>query len=308
MPVYNTEKYLIAAVNSILSQSYYKFELIIIDDGSTDNSLEILRNINDHRIKVFSIKHQGIASSMNFGVLNAKYDIIARMDSDDFSHQDRLLNQISFLSKFDDSNNYVVSCNFFEIDENDKIIGQKKNPEIHFDIQEQLTRRCPIINGALMLHKRIIIENDGFDESYSLAEDWDFYLRIMNKVKFYNIQKPLYYVREHFGRSTKTGELNEMIHKALFKNLKREEKIGINNIKRAKLYFDIAHFCYYNSLFERAKLYFIISNQNEKSILNYRFLIILKYMKSLLKISRKYKLYRIYGLFKKKQRKYKLSS
>ena len=99
LPVYNAGQYLAEAIESILSQSFSDFELIIINDGLTDKSLDIIRSFNDPRIVVIDQPNQGLAKTLNIGISNTKGVYIARMDQDDISLNDRFENQLQFLEK-----------------------------------------------------------------------------------------------------------------------------------------------------------------------------------------------------------------
>ena len=98
MPVYNSERYLKEAIDSILNQSYKNFELLIINDGSTDSSIDIIKSYNDSRIKLINNDcNKGLPYTRNLGLKLAKGDYIAIMDSDDISYIHRLKKQIEFL-------------------------------------------------------------------------------------------------------------------------------------------------------------------------------------------------------------------
>jgi glycosyltransferase involved in cell wall biosynthesis len=98
LPVYNAEKYVGAAVDSILRQSYEKFELIIVDDGSTDDSLSVVSSYADPRIKIFkNKKNLGIVNSLNIGISLSNGEYIARMDSDDIAFPERIAKQLEYI-------------------------------------------------------------------------------------------------------------------------------------------------------------------------------------------------------------------
>jgi len=103
MPVYNASRFLSSAIDSVLSQSYSDFELILIDDCSKDNSYEILKEYeaSDNRVKIFKNKHnKGVSYTRNFGVSKAKFDYVALIDSDDMWDKDKLKKQLEIIKKF----------------------------------------------------------------------------------------------------------------------------------------------------------------------------------------------------------------
>ena len=94
MPVFNGQTTLIAAIESILAQTYHNFELIVIDDGSRDRSLEIIKSFNDERIRVFTQVNNGLAKTLNVGIFHSNGDFIARQDQDDISMPTRIEKQV----------------------------------------------------------------------------------------------------------------------------------------------------------------------------------------------------------------------
>src|SRR6185369_3616134 len=99
MPVYNTERYLAAALKSVLAQSFTDFEFIILDDGSTDSSVHIVREFaeNDDRIRFFPLEHRGYVSVLRRGLNHCRGEFVARMDSDDISMPERFEKQLQYL-------------------------------------------------------------------------------------------------------------------------------------------------------------------------------------------------------------------
>ena len=123
MPSYNTEKFIKQTIDSVIAQTYTNWELIIVDDCSTDNSIQVINNINDLRIKLFiNEKNSGAAISRNKALQEAKGKWIAFLDSDDLWSKDKLKKQIDFM----ESNNYDFSyTNYIEINENNEELGIK---------------------------------------------------------------------------------------------------------------------------------------------------------------------------------------
>jgi glycosyltransferase involved in cell wall biosynthesis len=99
MATYNCGQYILTSINSILRQSYENFELLIIDDGSEDNSEEIIRSLNSDRIRYIKLKHIGFSAALNYGLKEAKFDWVARMDADDIAIPDRLEKEIKLINK-----------------------------------------------------------------------------------------------------------------------------------------------------------------------------------------------------------------
>lgn len=99
LPVYNSEKYIKQAVNSILNQTFRDFELVIIDDGSGDNTAELIKEFTDERIRYFRTEHKGTPAALNYGVKKCRYAWIARIDADDLIVPERLEKQAEYLNE-----------------------------------------------------------------------------------------------------------------------------------------------------------------------------------------------------------------
>lgn len=194
MPVFNKERYLKEAIKSILSQSFINFELIILDDGSTDNSFKVIKSFKDQRIKVFkSKKRQGLAKGLNFLIKKARAEYIARMDGDDLSIKDRLKLQTEFLDK----NHEVALVGSWAkvIDGKANIIGQFKHPCKYSKIREVILSYNPFIHSSVCFRKKIFNNLRGYDEELIYSQDYDLFLRMAVSHKCVNIPEFLHKFR-----------------------------------------------------------------------------------------------------------------
>ena len=194
MPVYNCEKFLKKAIDSILSQTFENFEYIIINDGSTDNTSNIINSYNDKRIKLISnAQNMGISHSLNKGMYYASGKYLARQDADDISDQDRFKFQFEYLTN---NNVDLVDTSIIYIDEDDKFIRNYAkrvyNPEetlSHLFFYE--------INHETIMCKRSLIEKNKIQYYDRPAEDYCLFTRLAKKgMKSGHIEKPLVKVRE----------------------------------------------------------------------------------------------------------------
>lgn len=196
MPVYNCDKFISQAVKSVLDQTFKDFELIIIDDGSTDKTLSIIGKIQDKRIKVFrNEKNLGIAKSLNEGLKLSRGKYIARADADDINMVDRFKIQINFLEK--NIEFVLVGSNVELIDQNDKKIGLKMYPESDFALRRSFFIRNQILHPTVMMIKKVVKRVGGYNTYVNGAEDYDLFFRLMEVGKVYNIQKNLVKRRIH---------------------------------------------------------------------------------------------------------------
>ncbi len=193
IPTYNCEAYVYDALKSVLDQTYTNFECIIIDDCSTDKTVNIIKSFNDERIQlIIKSKNSGYTNSLNQGLTIANGKYIARMDGDDISLPNRFEKQVEVL----ESNSDIVVCgSIFQIIDSETII---KAPEHHEAIKTELLKESCIGHPTSMIRKSILDKYTiRYDTSYEPAEDYDLWVRLSQKGKLYNIQEVLFKYRVH---------------------------------------------------------------------------------------------------------------
>jgi len=249
MPVKNNSNFIRKCVESILNQTYKDFEFIIIDD-STDETGEIIRSIKDERIRLF--KYEGnISSALNYGIKNAKYEIICRMDGDDFAASERIKLQIEFLNNNPDIN--IVGTNFYCVDEYDKILYEKKFPENNNEIKFMMPVITSILHPTIMFRKKDIQSIGNYNEDLENTEDLDLFLRASVRLNFHNIQSPLHYYRL-YDKKNKLNEINNRLAYKIGFDFLNENKLSL---KRNKLIFQKGLLEYYRNDISKAKKYFL---------------------------------------------------
>ncbi len=190
LSVYNDEKYIGEAVDSILSQTLKDFELLIIDDSSTDKTRDIISAYKDPRIRLVKTKNNiGITKSLNKGLGIARGKYIARLDSDDISCPDRLEKQLICIES--NKNYAMVGSRTEVIDESGKHIQYWNQEEIPELIFYTLSYRNCLTSSSVMFDKEIVISLGGYDESCDRAEDFDLWYKISRKYKIYTIPEYL---------------------------------------------------------------------------------------------------------------------
>lgn len=290
---YNAEKWIETALQSIINQTYTNLQILIIDDGSEDKTVERISTFGDSRIELHKKNHSGISSSFNFALNRIKGDFVGRLDADDYCDQERIKKQLKFL--LENPSYGIVGSNFLLVSESDKQIDKIRNPEKHKDIVEQLPRRCCIWNGSIIMRRKIINQLQGYNEKLAVADDWDFFLRAIGLTKFHNIQEFLTTKRFHpasisFSEIAKkeTEEILLSFNNSLIQNSKDEKEIG-------KAYFNIGYHFYYKSDFDNSNNYFSEALSRGFNLQYYRYFIFSKYLKGLIRISRKYKIYKMFN-------------
>jgi glycosyltransferase involved in cell wall biosynthesis len=196
MPVYNGEKYLRFAIESILAQSFSDFEFLIINDGSTDNSVQIIQSYNDSRIRlVHNEKNLKLISTLNKGINLASGKYIARMDCDDISLPKRLAKQVSFMHA--NPNVGVLGTGFQLVDGKGKRGRKYRFPAEHHFLRWSLCFYCPFAHPAVMMRKDVVRRVGGYNHEMIHAEDYDLWYRLANVTHFSNLQNILLYLRKH---------------------------------------------------------------------------------------------------------------
>jgi glycosyltransferase involved in cell wall biosynthesis len=192
MSVFNGERFLREAIDSILAQSYRDFEFIIIDDGSTDSTSAILESysVQDSRIRVYGQENSGIVDSLNRGCELARGRYIARMDADDVSAPARLDLQAAFL----ESNPLVglVGCGVYDnIDTTGAVLYTSYLPEDNDTIQQTLVERWCFLHPSIMFKREIYERVGGYRKEFEGAEDHDFILRMLEHCRAHNLREHL---------------------------------------------------------------------------------------------------------------------
>jgi glycosyltransferase involved in cell wall biosynthesis len=188
LPVYNAEKYLSKAIESILRQSFKSFELIIVNDGSTDNSLKIINSFSDSRIVLIDQHNAGLPKALNNGIRKSKSDIIARMDSDDISLQNRLEIQYNFLIK--NQQYIIVGSNAEVIDADGRYVYTSCQPIEDHECKNKLPA-TPFFHPSVMFRKEAYSKAGYYNEKTVYLEDVILFNRMAAYGKFYNFELPL---------------------------------------------------------------------------------------------------------------------
>lgn len=204
IPFYNAEDYLADSIRSVLAQTYPYWELILVDDGSTDGSLKIAQEFSakDNRICIISDGlNKKLPARLNQIINEAKYDYIARMDADDLMHTERLQKQINFLKN--NPNFDLVSTSLLSIKNNNDVIGAR------IYLPKTVTKQDALIGNSGILHASILAKKNWYkrnlyNEKNALAEDYELWLSaaIKDDLKVGFLPECLYYYREE-GNATK---------------------------------------------------------------------------------------------------------
>ena len=195
MPVWNGEKYLAAAIESILGQTFREFEFIIVDDGSSDSTAQILASYSDSRIKIHRLPHGGIVAALDYGISQAQAAWIARQDADDISLPERLEVQWQAIQR----RPHTVLCftDVMLVGENAADIKRAHFPRTKGFTALRLCYQSPIVHGAVMIDKGAFYRAGGYREDERHAEDYGLWARLLEEGEFVSIQRRLVKLRVH---------------------------------------------------------------------------------------------------------------
>lgn len=190
IPLYNKENNIIDTVHSVLNQTYPYFEIVVVDDGSTDNSLGVVSSIIDKRLRIITQENAGVSKARNTGIINSKYDWIALLDGDDLWMPDYLKEMAGMIHHFPDAK--LIGCSYYT-----QFNGERKQVNLPLSIQFRgylsdyfhIARQHPLFwSSAVCLEKNAAIKVGLFDEQLTIGEDLDLWYRmnIEYKTAFFN--------------------------------------------------------------------------------------------------------------------------
>lgn len=232
LPVYNGEKYISEAVDSILKQTYENFELIIIDDGSTDKTLSILKEYekNDTRIRLISRANKGLIASLNEGAELALGEWIARMDADDIAMPNRLERQLNWINQTgaDIAGTWV---SFFGAKDFRIWKGYQSDDAIKID----MLFKCPLVHPAIMMRAKLLKQLK-YDPAAEKAEDYDLWVRAaMQGIKMTNVPEGLLKYRQHDLQVTVVASKDQLSMTEKIRERYFEYFVSLNKIEAGSI-------------------------------------------------------------------------
>ncbi len=263
MPVYNREVFLAAAIESVLNQTYGNIELIIVDDGSTDNSLEIAqkyRAIHPDKIKILTQKNQGPSKARNSGIRLAEGDLVAFIDSDDIWAPEKIELQLNMFKRYGNAS-FIYSGYYIVNKDGDITTEVQPDKRMKGNILEKLwTVENSISGGTLLVPKEKLVAVGCFDEDLKGGENLDLRIKLSKLGDVYYVDKPLYYYRKHGDNLTsqlstmdeahlqlinKHFSQNNNYDELLFRRVMSEYyfNIGVNHFSNSNLHTAMPYFC-----------------------------------------------------------------
>ncbi len=183
IPTYNRWKFLQIAVNSVLAQTYPYFELIVIDDGSTDETAKWIRSISDNRLRYIAQSHKGVSEARNYGLSVAKGTFIAFLDSDDWWARHKLERTKHFIDCHPEIKIFHTEEQWFK---GDKVVHPKKKHQKPTGwVYPKALELCCISISTAVVHQDVFGAVGVFDESLPVCEDYDFWLRATSRFEVF---------------------------------------------------------------------------------------------------------------------------
>lgn len=209
MPVYNAEKHLRAAMDSILAQAYTNIEFVIVNDGSRDGSEALIRSYRDSRIRLLvNSGNKGLIYSLNYGIASCNGKYIARMDADDVSLPERIGEQVKFMEQHPEVG--VCGCDYSQF--NDSGETTYKALSVHDEVLSQMIFNSSVVHPSLMLRRSVLQELDPvFNAGYQHSEDYELWSKLILRTQFSAVPKHLFRYRIHGGQVTQKHQEQQQI-------------------------------------------------------------------------------------------------
>ena len=190
LAVRNERKRVRAAIQSVLDQTFDDFELIVVDDCSTDGTWDVICSFSDPRVvRMRNERRLGIAGATNRALTVAKGKYIAIMDGDDVALPERLQRQVDFLER--NPNVDILGTGAVYVDAHGRELVRPLPPETHEEVLRRPLREIPIINPTAMMRRKVVRALGGYDPVYRRGQDYEFWLRARRQFRFHNLQEPL---------------------------------------------------------------------------------------------------------------------
>lgn len=189
IPIHNQVDFLKKAIESVLNQIYQNFEVIIVNDGSTDQTREMVFSFKDERVIYLWQENKGAALARNTGIEKAKGKYIAFLDADDLWLPEKLQKQVEFMEKNPEIGLLGTAC--VQVNEKGEKIKEKIFPTENKILQKDLIKYNPFIQSSVMVKKEVFDKAQGYDEEFLESEDYDLWLRIAKRHKITNLSEPL---------------------------------------------------------------------------------------------------------------------
>jgi glycosyltransferase involved in cell wall biosynthesis len=243
IPLFNKEDYIAETINSILNQTYKDFEVIVVNDGSTDNSLQVLEKYKDERLKIFSIENAGVSIARNFGVQNAKYHYVAFLDADDYWDKN-FLSEMAQLIDGHPKEKVFASGRTSIFNEKMIVYNNSFLPEKDsmgkVDYIKVISQFLPPVNSSnSVFFKKTLVDAGLFKAGQKQHEDHDLWLRVCKSSEVVYINKSLSYYRKDIANSGSQSTIRFFDFKTYLQTiLETKQVLDQDRLKYFKKYYN----------------------------------------------------------------------
>ncbi|MGA1823650.1 MAG: glycosyltransferase [bacterium] len=259
IPTYNQAGYLCEAIESVLCQTYNDYELVVIDDGSYDNTKEAVSSYSSAKIRYFYQKNNGLPSALNLALDKSRGEYIARLDHDDLYLTEKLEKQVSLLDS--NPNIGLVYTQAYTIDEKGNIDGlYLKNHTCPPEPLRILRHFLFPPTQSIMFRRTCLDKVSYFDKNMPIANDWDFCIRMVQHYKFAYIEKPLVKIRRHSGATTTLNKKKAALD--IIQVMQKHLKILSMGESKAWIsphYYNLGRIYFYERDYKNAKKNFLLA-------------------------------------------------
>jgi glycosyltransferase involved in cell wall biosynthesis len=238
MTTYNDGNYLKRSISSVLNQDYKNYQLFIVDDGSEDETADVVRSFGDSRITYHKITHSGRSNALNYGLRNSAYEWVTLLDADDLIVPWKLSYLINYLNG---DNNRIISS-WAAIILNSRIISLAKYPVYEHKIKQMLLVHS--FNNAVLYNRTFILSNNGYSPEFTTAEDHDLWLRLYSKAEYIILPQVLTF---HSFRKDSLTNINfshtkENIRKVYKRNIHLIDNHNLEAGEKTNVFFKRSYF------------------------------------------------------------------
>lgn len=245
IPVYNGERTILETIASVQQQTFSNFELIIINDGSTDRTLELVNSVEDPRIKIFSYSNGGLSVARNRGISHATGEFITFTDADDLWTPDKLELQLAALQEHPDAG--VAYSWTYYMDEKGESFHTSSTVLFEGNVHANLLLGNFLESGSNPLIRREAIESVGeFDSTLRYCEDWEYWLRLASRWPFVVVPKQQILYRQTSGSMSSNIDVVEKYHLIMIERVFQSAPLELQSLKNqslANVYKFLAHLC-----------------------------------------------------------------
>lgn len=228
MSVYDGERFLVPAIESVLAQTFGDFEFLILDDGSRDSTAAIVRDqaARDPRIRPILRENRGLIASLNQLIAEARAPLIARMDADDICHPERFERQVAFLASHPDHG--IVGTLSEDIDELGNPCGLEgvDQPLTHESVLRTIEQASPICHPSAMARRDVLLAAGGYHRAFRHCEDYDLWLRLASRTRIANLPDRLLQYRRYEGQISNRFSIEQHLGAAVAVLAYRERRAG----------------------------------------------------------------------------------